>query len=81
MPKGLGLFRQAELTLTMETFFYTDKDIARRLNLSPSWVRGQRHKRRRGEPHILNIEPRYIGSCPRYVAEEVEAFIAAIAAA
>lgn len=58
--------------------FYNDKDIARRLNLSPSWVRGQRHKRRNGQPHILNIDPRYIGSCPRYVAEEVEAFISAI---
>jgi hypothetical protein len=63
----------------MEPFFYTDKDIARRLNLSPSWVRGQRHKRSKKLPHILKIEPRYIGSCPRYVATEVEAFISAIA--
>jgi len=63
----------------MEPFFYTDKDIARRLNLSPSWVRGQRHKRTHGLPHILDVEPRYIGSCPRYVVGEVEAFIASIA--
>ena len=60
--------------------FYNDKDIARRLNLSPSWVRGQRHKRKNGQPHILEIEPRYIGSCPRYVADEVETFIASIVA-
>jgi len=59
--------------------FYTDKDIARRLNLSPSWVRGQRHKRAHGLAHILDLEPRYIGSCARYVAAEVEAFIEAIA--
>lgn len=67
-------------TLTMETAFYSDKDVARRLNLSPSWVRGQRHKRSKKLPHILDLEPRYIGSCPRYVAAEVEAFIAAICA-
>lgn len=65
---------------TMDKAFYSDKDVARRLNLSPSWVRGQRHKRKHGLPHIFNIEPRYIGSCPRYVVEEVEAFIAVVAA-
>ena len=62
----------------VEPAFYTDKDIARRLNLSPSWVRGQRHKRAHGLPHIFPLEPRYIGSCARYVAEEVEAFIASL---
>lgn len=62
----------------MEAVFYTDKDIARRLNMSPSWVRGQRHKRKTGDAHILKLDPRYIGSCPRYVADEVEAFISAI---
>ena len=62
----------------VEPAFYTDKDIARRLNLSPSWVRGQRHKRAHGLPHIFPLEPRYIGSCARYVAEEVEAFIATL---
>lgn len=64
----------------IEPAFYNDKDIARRLNLSPSWVRGQRYKRTHGLPHILDLAPRYIGSCPRYVAGEVEAFIASIAA-
>jgi len=58
--------------------FYTDKDIARRLNLSPSWVRGQRLKRSKGEPHVLDLEPRHIGSCVRYVVAEAEAFIAAL---
>jgi hypothetical protein len=64
----------------MQPAFYTDKDVARRLNLSASWVRVQRHKRKNGLPHILAIEPRYIGSCPRYVADEVEAFVASLAA-
>lgn len=60
--------------------FYTDKDIARRLNLSHSWVRLQRYKRRHGQPHILTLDPRHIGGAVRYVASEVEAFIASIAA-
>jgi hypothetical protein len=58
--------------------FYSDKDIARILNMSPAWVRGQRHKRRHGLPCILNLQPRYIGSSARYVREEVEGFIAAV---
>jgi hypothetical protein len=66
--------------MSIEPAFYTDKDIARRLNLSPSWVRGQRHKRTHGLPHILDLDPRYVGSCPRYVKEEVEAFIAKLTA-
>lgn len=66
--------------MTIEPAFFTDKDVARRLNLSPSWVRGQRHKRRMGLPHILDVDARYIGSCPRYVAGEIDAFVAAIAA-
>lgn len=66
--------------MPIEPAFYTDKDVARRLSLSPSWVRGQRHKRRQGLPHILDVDARYIGSCPRYVAGEIDAFVAAIAA-
>lgn len=58
--------------------FYSDKDIARILNMSPAWVRGQRHRRRHGKPCILDLEPRYIGSCARYVRDDVEAFVAAI---
>lgn len=64
--------------MPIEPAFYTDKDVARRLNFSPAWVRGQRHKRKHGMDHILDIEPRFIGNCPRYVRAEVEAFVAAI---
>ncbi len=63
----------------VEPAFLTDKDVARYLNLSPSWVRGQRHKRRHGIPHVLEVDARYIGSCPRYLATEIEAFAKAIA--
>jgi hypothetical protein len=58
--------------------FYSDRDIARILCMSPAWVRGQRHKRRHGEPCTFDLEPRYIGACARYVREEVEAFVTAI---
>jgi len=58
--------------------FYTDKDIARRLTFSQSWVRGQRAKRNKGEPHFLDLEPHRFGSSVRYDVAEAEAFIAAI---
>lgn len=61
--------------MSIELAFYSDKDVARRLNMSASWVRGQRHKRSHGQPHILDLEPRYIGSCARYVRDEVEALV------
>lgn len=63
-----------------EPEFYTDKDIARRLNMSASWVRGQRHKRRHGLPCILDLEPKYIGSCARYHRDDVEAFVSQLKA-
>ena len=62
-----------------EPAFFTDKDVARTLNLSPSWVRSQRFKRSKELPHVLDVDARYIGSCPRYVRGEIEAFIAAVA--
>ena len=65
--------------MTIEPEFFTDKDVARKLNLSPSWVRGQRHKRAKGLAHILDVDARYIGTCPRYVKAEIDAFIATIA--
>ena len=61
-----------------ETTFYNDKEIARILKLSPSWVRVQRHRRAKGLDHTFTVEPRYIGSSPRYVVEEVEAFVSTI---
>ena len=66
--------------MSIETDFFTDKDVARKLNLSTSWVRVQRHKRRMGLPHTLTVDPRYIGTCPRYVRAEIDAFVASIVA-
>ena len=64
--------------MSTEVEFYSDKDIAKILRMSPEWVRGQRHKRRHGLPCIIDLEPRYIGSCARYAREDVEALVASI---
>jgi hypothetical protein len=64
----------------IDAMFLNDKEVARLIGLSPSWVRGQRYKRSHGLPHILDLQPRYIGCCPRYVRGEVDAFLAALAA-
>lgn len=66
--------------MPIEPDFYTDKDVARKLSLSTSWVRVQRHKRSKGLPHTLKVDARYIGTCPRYLRGEIEAFVASIAA-
>jgi hypothetical protein len=64
--------------MSIESALYTDKDVARRINMSPAWVRGQRYKRRHGEPHVFNLDARYVGRSARYVRAEVEAFIASL---
>lgn len=58
--------------------FYSDNDVATRLKMSASWVRGQRHKRKHGLPCDFDLEPRNIGRSVRYSREEVEAFIASL---
>jgi hypothetical protein len=52
-----------------------DTTLASLLAMSHSWVRVERHKRRKGLPHTLDIDPVMIGSSPRYRVEDVEAFI------
>lgn len=59
----------------MEPIFLNDSAVAETVCMSPSWVRVQRYKRRKGLPHTLNIDPVMIGSSPRYRMEDVEAFI------
>ena len=59
----------------MEPIFLNDSAVAETVCMSPSWVRVQRYKRRKGLPHTLNIDPVMIGTSPRYRMEDVEAFI------
>lgn len=63
----------------IEPAFLSDKDVARYLSLSTSWVRVQRHKRKHGLPHILDVDARYIGSSARYLRSDIDAFVATIA--
>ena len=55
--------------------FLNDSAVAATVCMSKSWVRVERHKRRKGLPHTLDIDPVMIGSSPRYRVEDVEAFI------
>ena len=65
----------------MEPIFLNDSAVAETVCMSPSWVRVQRYKRRKGLPHTLNIDPVMVGSSPRYKIEDVEAFIEGLASA
>ena len=61
--------------------FMDDKGLASTICMSPSWVRVQRYKRRKGFSHTLTIDPVMIGTSPRYRIEDVEAFIESLAPA
>jgi len=60
------------------TYLLNDQAIAKAASMSPSWVRVQRHLRKRGKPHTLTIDPVMIGSSPRYRTKDVEAWIASL---
>lgn len=61
--------------------FLNDTAVAETMCMSKSWVRVERHKRRKGLPHILSIDPVMIGSSPRYRMEDLEAFIEGLTSA
>jgi hypothetical protein len=56
-------------------FLCCDKDIARELRLSASWVRKQRWLRRHGADHVLRIDPVLVGNTPRYRTEDFRIWI------
>ena len=58
-----------------------DKSVAAKLSMSPSWVRKQRSNRNHGLSHTLEIDPVMIGSSPRYLISDVDAFIASLVTA
>lgn len=63
-----------------EPVLLTDKDIARLLKMSPEWVRQERFKRAKGQPHFLKLDARHIGRSVRYVRKEVDDFVASVVA-
>jgi hypothetical protein len=52
-----------------------DQVVADMTSMSKSWVRVQRHKRRRGLTHTFDVDPVMVGGSPRYFIDEVEGFI------
>lgn len=62
----------------MPPILICDKEVARLIGMSPSWVRVQRMKRRRREEHSLAVDPILIGASPRYRTEDIEAWIASL---
>jgi hypothetical protein len=56
-------------------------EVAAMISLSPSWVRGQRYKRRHGLPHILTVDAVMIGSAPRYRRAEIVTWINSLTSA
>ena len=50
--------------------FLSDKDLAKVLGMSQSWIRKQRYLRSRGEDHVLTLDAIYLGASPRYRQSE-----------
>lgn len=59
----------------LERLLLRDKDVARLLSFSPSWVRTQRFRRKHGLPHTLDIGPIYVGTAPCYRPTDIEAWL------
>jgi len=64
--------------LNFDKTFLNDKEIARMVSMSPSWVRKQRHLRKKGAPHILTIDPVMIGASPRYSSASIGQWLNAL---
>ena len=62
----------------MPPILICDKEVARLIGMSPSWVRVQRWKRRSDQEHIFNVDPIMIGASPRYRTEDIEVWIASL---
>ena len=59
-----------------------DDEVANRLSMSRSWVRRQRSKRRKRQPHVLAIDPIKIGErSVRYLEAELDALVDQLTAA
>lgn len=59
----------------MPTILICDKQVAQLINMSPSWVRSQRWKRKHNLDHSFTVDPIMIGTCPRYKQCDVENWI------
>ncbi len=55
-----------------------DKEVARRVAMSPQWVRQQRHRRRKGLPHSFTVDAILLGSSPRYSVGDLDTWLASL---
>lgn len=71
--------RKDERNMSFEDFedvaLLNDRQVGRLAGFSQQWVRQQRMCRRRNLRHALAIDPVYVGPKPRYVKEDVMAWI------
>ena len=58
-----------------DTHLLGDKELARLLSMSTSYVRKQRWLRRHGQPHIMILDPIMLGTSPRYRRSDVQAWL------
>ncbi len=68
-------FDATDSVVSLESLL-TDNQVASLLNLSTSWMRKQRHLRKVGKPHVLTVDPVFIGSIPRYRSSEIKNWLA-----
>ena len=59
-----------------DTSFVTDKWLAGELKMAVPTIRSQRHKRRHGQRHWLDLDPVMIGSKPRYRLSDAKSWLA-----
>lgn len=60
----------------MSPILICDKDVARLIGMSSSWVRVERWKRKNRKDHALTVDAVMIGgSSPRYKLADIEAWI------
>lgn len=59
----------------MNAVLLRDKEVAKLLGMSQSWVRVQRWKRSVNQPHSLKIDAIMIGKAPRYRLSDVEEWL------
>jgi len=55
--------------------YLSDNDVAKKISVSSSWLRKQRHLRNKGEQHALDVDAIYIGNSPRYKASEINRWL------
>ncbi len=53
-----------------------DKEVAKIVGMSHQWVRAQRHKRRKGQPHSFTVRPVMVGNSPRYRLGDIYSWMA-----